>query len=96
MTVALDRRVMLGFALPQGHAVRVSAVEPGSPAAQGGLREGDLIVGIDGIGIDSVDGLHQTLDTSRVHKDCVLKVLRGRSGGQPLYLTVRPLEQAGP
>ena len=94
MTVALDRRVALAFGLGQSHAVRVSSVEPASPAAQAGLREGDLIVGIDGIAIDSVDRLHQTLDVSRVHKDCMLKVLRGKSGGQPLlYLSVTPIEQ---
>jgi len=92
MTVALDRRIVLGFGLTQGRAVRVSAVEADSPAARGGLREGDFIVGIDGLDIDSMDRLHQTLDASRVHKDCVLKVLRGQSGGQALYLTVRPTE----
>jgi len=94
MTAALDRRVVLGFGLAQDHAVRVSAVEPGSPAALAGLREGDLIVGLDGVVIDSVDRLHQTLDTSRVHRDCVLKVLRGRGSGAPVYLTLRPSEQA--
>jgi S1-C subfamily serine protease len=95
MTAPLDQRVRIAFGLTQSHAVRVSSVENGSPAALAGLREGDLIVGIDGIAVDSVDRLHQTLDASRVHKDCVLKVLRGRAGGQPLYLTARPLEQAG-
>jgi S1-C subfamily serine protease len=94
MTVSLDRRIVLGFGLAQGHAVRVSAVEPDSPAARAGLHVGDLIVGIDGVAIDSVDRLHQTLDESRVQKDCVLKVLRGTAGGQPLYLTVRPTEQS--
>jgi len=95
ITAALDRRVLLAFGLTQGHAVRVSSVAPGSPAALAGLREGDLIVGIDGTTVDSVDRLHQTLDATRVHKECVLKVLRGKAGGQPLYLTVRPREQAG-
>jgi S1-C subfamily serine protease len=94
MTAALDRRIVLGFGLAQDHAVRVSAVEPGSPAALAGLREGDLIVGLDGVVIDSVDRLHQTLDASRVHRDGVLKVLRGRGRGAPVYLTVRPTEQA--
>jgi S1-C subfamily serine protease len=93
-TVALDRRIVLAFGLAHERAVRVSAVEPDSPAARAGLHEGDFIVGIDGVDIDSVDRLHQTLDASRVHKDCVLKVLRGQSGGQPLYLTVRPSEHA--
>ena len=93
-TAALDRRVVLGFGLAQGHAVRVSTVEPESPAARAGLREGDLIVGLDGVAIDSVDRLHQTLDATRVHRDCVLKVLRGNATNQPLYFTVRPAESA--
>jgi S1-C subfamily serine protease len=94
MTVALDRRIALAFELAQTHAVRVSAVEAQSPAGRAGLRETDLIVGLDGVVIDSVDRLHQTLDASRVNRDCVLKVLRGNGSGQPLYLTVRPGAQS--
>ena len=93
VTTLLDRRVVRAFALTQSHAVRVSALEPGSPAALAGLREGDLIVGLDGVTIDSVDRLHQTLDGSRVQRDCMLKVLRGNGGAGPLYLGVRPSEQ---
>jgi hypothetical protein len=44
--------------------------------------------------IDSVDRLHQTLDASRINRDCVLKVLRGNGAGQPLYFMVRPSETA--
>jgi S1-C subfamily serine protease len=91
-SIALDRRIVHGFALEQTHAVRVSSVEAGSPAVEAGLREGDMIVGFDGVPIDSVDRLHQTLDASRIGRACVLKVLRGGVGGQPLYLTVRPGE----
>ena len=93
-TAALDRRVMLAFGLAQSHAVRVSSVESNSPAQRAGLREGDLIVGIDGVTIDSVDRLHQTLDASRVQRDCVVKVLRSNAASQPMYLMVRPIEQA--
>jgi S1-C subfamily serine protease len=94
-TTALDRRIVLGFGLQQSHAVRVLSLEPDSPCKDAGLRAGDLIAGIDGITIDSVDRLHQALDASRVNRDCVLKVLRGQAGGaQPLYLVVRPGEQA--
>jgi S1-C subfamily serine protease len=70
----------------------VSSVEKDSPAARAGLREGDLIAGFDGVAIDSVDRLHQTLDASKVYRDCVLKVLRGNATAQPLYLSVRPSE----
>jgi hypothetical protein len=53
------------------------------------------VIGFDGVTIDSVDRLHQTLDASRIHKDCMLQVLRGGAAGQPLYLAVRPGEQGG-
>ena len=74
--------------------MRLTSVEPDSPAALGGLREGDLLAGLDGIAIDSVDRLHQTLDASRIQRDCVVKLLRGTRSPQPLYLTVRPIERA--
>jgi S1-C subfamily serine protease len=93
-TVTLDRRVALAHELAQTQAVRVLSVEPGSPGAQAGLREGDVIIGLDGIVIDSVDRLHQTLDASRVQRDCMLKLLRGTTQPKPLYLTVRPAERA--
>ena len=91
-TAALDRRVVLAFGLEQSSAVRVSTIEPESPAARAGVRVGDLIVGFDGVAIDSVDRLHQTLDAGRVDRDCVMKLLRGGPGGGPLYLTLRPRE----
>jgi len=91
-TQELHRRVVLAYELPNSTGVRVMNVEPGSPAAQVGVREGDLIVGLDGVAIASVDALHQTLDASRVNRDCVLKVIRGVRSPVPMYLTVRPLE----
>jgi len=91
-TQELHRRVVLTYELPQATGVRVMSVEPGSPAAQVGVREGDVIVGLDGVAIPTVDALHQTLDASRVNRDCVLKVIRGVRTPVPLYLTVRPLE----
>ncbi len=95
-TVAIDRRVLRAHALEQTHGVRVATVDPQSPAALAGLREGDVIVGLDGSAIDSVDRLHQTLDASRVQRDCVLKLIRGTTSPQPLYLNVRPEERRGP
>jgi S1-C subfamily serine protease len=95
-TVALDRRVVLAFELTQSHAVRVASLEPGSPAAQAGLHAGDLIVGIDGVVVDSVDRLHQTLSAHSIGRDCVLKVLRGNGSHRPLYITARPGEAAEP
>ena len=91
-TQELHRRVVLAYELPDASGVRVMSVEPESPAARVGVREGDIIVGLDGVAIASVDALHQTLDASRVNRDCVLKVIRGVRTPAPVYLTVRPAE----
>ena len=91
-TQELHRRVVLAYELPNASGVRVMSVEPESPAARVGVREGDIIVGLDGVAIASVDALHQTLDASRVNRDCVLKVIRGVRTPAPVYLTVRPAE----
>jgi S1-C subfamily serine protease len=93
-TVPLHRRVVLAYGLAQASGVRVSNLEKGSPADQAGLREGDVIIGLDGVDIASVDQLHQTLDASRIQRDCVLKLLRGTLSPQPLYLNLRPVERA--
>ncbi len=91
-TQELHRRVVLAYELPQSTGVRVMSVEPHSPAAQVGVRAGDVIVGLDGLAIASVDALHQALDASRVNRDCVIKLIRGVRTPAPVYLTVRPAE----
>jgi S1-C subfamily serine protease len=55
---------------------------------------GDVIVGLDGVDVDSVDCLHQTLDASRIRRECSLKLLRGVLSPQPLSVMVRPTERA--
>ena len=93
-TQELHRRVVLAYELPQSTGVRVMSVEPHSPAAQVGVREGDVIVGLDGLAIASVDALHQALDASRVNRDCVIKLIRGVRTPAPVYLTARPAERS--
>ena len=88
-TVPVSRRVARFLEIEQDSAVRVSEVQPGSPAALAGLKTDDLVVGIDGAPARTVDDLQRLLDESRIGKLCVLRVLRG---AQPLYLSVYPLE----
>lgn len=94
-TVTLDRRLVVAWSLGQDAGVRVSSVEAGSPAALARLQVGDTILGIDGITITSIDGLHQALGSERVGRDVVLKVLRAGGSAAPLYVTVRPVEARG-
>jgi S1-C subfamily serine protease len=92
-SVKLERTSSRIVQSEQKSAVRIANVEAESPAALAGLREGDVIVGIDGLAIESVDKLHQALDVSRIGKLCTLKVLRpGKS--QPWYVTITPIERA--
>jgi S1-C subfamily serine protease len=91
-TMELDRRIARAHGLDEPHGVRVTSVESGSPAAAARLKTGDIIVGLDGIAVASVDKLHQLLGDGRVGRDVVLKVLRPGEPGGPLYLTARPVE----
>ena len=81
--------------LAEGHGVRVLSVDPGSPADRAGLREGDIVLGLDGAAIGSVDALHQSLNEARIHKDCAIKLLRGHASPQVMFMSVRPIERTG-
>ncbi len=92
-TVEINRRVVLAYGLTQSHGVRAMSVEPGSAAARAGIKEGDVLIGLNGVDIDSVDRLHQCLDVNSIGKDCALKLLRGATSPQVVYVTVRPDER---
>ena len=92
-TVPLHRRVVLACGLNQASGVRVSSVEKGSPADRSGVREGDVLIGLDGNAVESVDRLHQLLDAARIQRDVALKLLRGTVSPQPVFLVVRPVER---
>jgi S1-C subfamily serine protease len=71
----LDRRL----AYHHGHgaaAVEVQSVDPKSPAARGGLTDGDLIVKLDDRAIESVDDLHRALRDREAGKMLRLAVIR--------------------
>jgi S1-C subfamily serine protease len=88
-TVPLPRKVARFLAVEQQTALKVLDVQRDSPAALAGLANGDLLVGIDGQPVATVDELQRLLDHSRIGKPCLLRVLRG---AQVLYLSVQPGE----
>ena len=55
------RRLRLAVGLPPLDAPLVRAVDESGPAARAGIRRGDVLVGIDGTVISSVDDLHAAL-----------------------------------
>ena len=75
--------------LLQEIAVLVMTVEPGSPAKQAGVEEGDLIVAFDDRAVAGIDDLHAQLTEARVGVSAKLTVLRDE---QKLELTIVPAE----
>jgi len=58
-------------------ALIVSRVRPGSPAERTGLAQGDVVLGINGEAVDSIDALGGRLDAARGDGGVVLSVARG-------------------
>ena len=75
-TVPVHRRVVRFYDLPKETGVLVQHVEENSPAKRAGLREGDVIVGLEGRPVAGVDDLHRLLTEVRVGVSCLLTVLR--------------------
>ena len=90
--VKLHRRLVRYYHLPVESGLLVLSVEPNSPAAETGLREGDIIVEFNGQSIASVDALHKQLTEQAIGAKCVLGVLRHT---EKLHLGIVPEESKG-
>jgi S1-C subfamily serine protease len=88
-TVPVHRRVVRFYDLPKESGALVLSVEPDSPAKRAGLREGDVIVALEGQPIAGVDDLHRVLTEVRVGIVSSVTVLRGT---EKLELRVIPEE----
>ena len=75
--VPLHRRVVRFHQLDVDTGVLVVQLEPGSPAARAGVREGDVIVSFDGKPIFTLDDLQRLLTDQRVGVTMPIGVIRG-------------------
>ena len=75
-TVPIHRRVVRFYDLPKETGVVALSVEEKSPAKRAGVREGDVIVALEGHPVAGVDDLHRVLTDVRVGASCSLTVLR--------------------
>jgi S1-C subfamily serine protease len=75
-TVPLHRRIVRFYDLPKETGALVQSVEDNSPAKRAGLREGDVIVALEGQPVAGVDDLHRLLTEVRLGVSCSLTVLR--------------------
>jgi S1-C subfamily serine protease len=85
------RRAFIGVAgqtapVPRRHAVNagvenrmgalLAQIEPDGPAARAGLLSGDVVIKLDGVGINGVDDLIRVLDRDRIGRKLEMEVLR--------------------
>ena len=75
-TVPVHRRVVRFYDLAKEMGAMVLGVEENSPAKTAGLREGDIIVALEGQPVAGVDDLHRVLTDVRMGQSCSLTVLR--------------------
>lgn len=71
--------------VPANTGALVSAVQPGSPAEKGGIREGDVILDFDGTTVSRMRGLPRIVSRSRAGESVKVHVLRD---GKKLVLDV--------
>jgi S1-C subfamily serine protease len=75
--VPLLRRVVRFFNWPVEAGILAVSVERGTPADRAGLREGDIILGLDGQAVKDMDAMHRLLVEKAVGSHSRLTVLRG-------------------
>jgi S1-C subfamily serine protease len=74
----LDRRLVRFHQLSASSAVEIVRIEESGPLGGSGIRSGDLIVGMDGKPVASVDDMHRILSGWPVGQPIILTIVRGR------------------
>jgi len=74
--VPIPRRIVRYYNLAVESGILVVSFEVNSPARNAGLREGDIIVGLDDQPIAGIDNLHKLLTEDRIGRKSILVVIR--------------------
>jgi serine protease Do len=80
----------LGLSHPGG--VLVKSVYPGSPAANGGLKTGEVVLQVDGTDVDDMQGLNYRIATHRPGETVRLKVAQGANVREATVTVALPPE----
>ena len=76
-TIMLDARLARALKRERGTAVQIAELIAGGPAAEAGLKKGDVILSADETPIQSIDDLHRLLTHDCVGKPMSLTVMNG-------------------
>jgi len=93
-TVDADLAEGVGLTRPGGVILR--KVHPEGPAARAGLRQGDVILGIDGREVADMDALRFRVGVGRPGETVTLSVLRPGSGRREVRLPLAPPPETPP
>ncbi len=85
----LPRKLVRFYRLGGETAVRAASVEPASPAARAGLREGDIIVELGGQAIAGIDDLQRALTADKIGTAIAMTLIRGT---EKIATTIVPAE----
>jgi S1-C subfamily serine protease len=89
--VAIERRLVRELDLLSDRGVEVSELVSGGPAKDAGIRLGDVVVGVNGRLVASVDDLHQVLARLPLDQTIALSILRS---GTLVEIQVEPAVRA--
>jgi S1-C subfamily serine protease len=87
--VPLHPRIVRFHNLAVKTGVQVTEINPRSPAAIAGLREGDIVVGFKGQPIATIDDLHKRLVAAEIGITSPMMVIRGK---EKFFVIVTPGE----
>jgi len=87
--VPIHRRVARFYNLPRETGVLVVSIEKNSPAAQAGLREGDVVIAFNRQPVASIHELHRFLVAEQIGIDSTMTVIRHT---EKLDLSISPAE----
>jgi serine protease Do len=81
----VDQEIASAMKLPSAGGILISDVRPGTPAAKGGLRRGDVVLRVDGIAVSSTGQFRNMIAASGAGKKVTLEILRD---GKPATVAV--------
>ena len=76
-TRPVDQRLRRQLEMASGRGIEILTVEPQAPAALAGLRQGDLIVAVDGRTVSTIDELQRALARAEIGATARLTIVRG-------------------
>lgn len=89
-TAPIPRRHAVVAGIDNKMGALLAQIEADGPAAQAGLLPGDVVIKLDGVGINGVDDLIRALDRDRIDRTLEMEVLRT---GRLRVIAIHPIER---